>query len=206
MEFSMGVTDRKAREFQRREDDILKASFELFVEKGKDAVTIDMIAEGAEVGKGTVYKHFSSKNEIFARLALNSGNQTHALMLEIDSSMPVLVQMKTIMRLFWDTAVNDIKTFAFVRECEAYLLDDDMPPEIVEEINALYMKKKKAIMALLQRAIDEQIIMDEPLEQIAALVTGLFQGVIDQVLIGEIEPSEEFYDNFQSFLLRGLMR
>lgn len=202
----MGVTDRKAREFQRREDDILSASFELFVEKGKDAVTIDMIAERAEVGKGTVYKHFSSKNEIFARLALNSGNQTLTMMLEIDSSMPVLVQMKKIMRLFWDTAVNDIKTFAFVRECEAYLTDDDMPPELVEEINALYMKKHNAIKALLQRAIDEQIIMDEPIEQISALVSGLFQGVIDQVLLGEVEPSEEFYNNFQSFLLRGLMR
>ncbi|MCP3926557.1 MAG: TetR/AcrR family transcriptional regulator [Desulfobacterales bacterium] len=200
----MGVTDRRAREFQRREDDILKASFELFVEKGQDTVTIDMIAERAEVGKGTVYKHFAGKNEIFARLALNSGNRTLSEMLEIDPSLPVIVQMKKILRLIWDNAVSDIKTFAFVRHCEAYLTVDDLNPELAEEVNALFLKKKKVILFLIERAIEEEIIKDEPIENISAITTGFFQGVIDQIIHGEVEPSEELFNLFQDVLLKGL--
>ena len=64
----MGITDRKARNFKSREEDILQAALDLFAEKGVESVTIEMIAEKAEVGKGTIYKHFSGKSEIFGSL------------------------------------------------------------------------------------------------------------------------------------------
>ena len=62
----MGVADRKKREFQQREADILKVAFALFEKNGVERVTINMIADKLEIAKGTVYKHFKSKDEIFA--------------------------------------------------------------------------------------------------------------------------------------------
>ena len=58
----MSIHDRKAREFQRREEDILKAALALSNRDDWQAVTIEQIAQKAEIGKGTVYKHFPSKD------------------------------------------------------------------------------------------------------------------------------------------------
>ena len=70
----MVSTERKIREFERREQDILSAALELFAGERWESVTVTQIARQAGIGKGTVYKHFASKDEIYARLALDFFN------------------------------------------------------------------------------------------------------------------------------------
>ncbi len=66
----MAIPDRKARVLRQREQEILQAAGELFRRGDWHQTTIDEIASHAEVGKGTVYLHFKSKEEIVERLAL----------------------------------------------------------------------------------------------------------------------------------------
>ena len=47
---------------------IFEASMKLFAEKGYDATSIEEITEAVGVAKGTLYYHFSSKEEIFCFL------------------------------------------------------------------------------------------------------------------------------------------
>ena len=58
----------KAREFQRREDELLQAALEVSNCDDWQTVTIEQIAQKAEIGKGTVYKHFAAKGDMYARL------------------------------------------------------------------------------------------------------------------------------------------
>lgn len=67
----MALRDRKQREFQRREQDILAAALELCSTPAWESVTVEQIADRAEVGKGTVYKHFVSKDELLFRLMMD---------------------------------------------------------------------------------------------------------------------------------------
>lgn len=53
-----------------RADRILAAAGELLLRFGYKRVTIDDIANRAEVGKGTVYLHWKTKQELFAELLL----------------------------------------------------------------------------------------------------------------------------------------
>lgn len=64
----MGIAERKEREKQLRRDLILKASEEVFFEKGLRAATLDEIAERAEVSKGTIYLYFASKEDLYYSL------------------------------------------------------------------------------------------------------------------------------------------
>jgi len=64
----MGIAERKVREKQMRRDLILKASEEVFFEKGLRAATLDEIAERAEVSKGTIYLYFASKEDLYFSL------------------------------------------------------------------------------------------------------------------------------------------
>jgi len=66
----MARTDRKMREFERREQEILDAALALCSTPEFESVTMDQIAELADVGKGTLYKHFASKDEMLFRLML----------------------------------------------------------------------------------------------------------------------------------------
>jgi AcrR family transcriptional regulator len=66
----VAVKDRKQREFQRREQDILSAALELCSTPQWESVTVEQIADRAEIGKGTVYKHFVSKDELLFRLMM----------------------------------------------------------------------------------------------------------------------------------------
>ena len=47
---------------------LLQAALVLFSEKGVDATTIEEITEAADLGKGTLYRHFSSKDELMVAL------------------------------------------------------------------------------------------------------------------------------------------
>ena len=71
----VGIQERKEREFKRREKEILQAALRLFDGDDWQLVTIERIAQEAEIGKGTVYLHFPSKEDIYGRLALDFSRQ-----------------------------------------------------------------------------------------------------------------------------------
>jgi AcrR family transcriptional regulator len=61
----MSVSNRREREQQMRREAILDSSRKLFNDRGFELTTIDAIASSAELGKGTIYSYFSSKEEIY---------------------------------------------------------------------------------------------------------------------------------------------
>ncbi len=61
----MSVAARRERERLARRQAILTAAYELFVEKGYDATTMDDIAERAELSKPTLYAHFKNQDELY---------------------------------------------------------------------------------------------------------------------------------------------
>lgn len=58
-------SQRRASRTRRR---LLTAALELFGGKGFDSTTIEDITERADVGKGTFYRHFASKNDVMHAL------------------------------------------------------------------------------------------------------------------------------------------
>ncbi len=61
----MGISERKEREKEFRRESILDAAEKIFFEKGLVATTIDEIAQGAEISKGTIYLYYKSKDDIY---------------------------------------------------------------------------------------------------------------------------------------------
>lgn len=60
---------RSDRRMVRNRDALLKAAEKLIAEKGFERVTVDEIAETADLAKGTFYNHFDDKNDIAKELA-----------------------------------------------------------------------------------------------------------------------------------------
>lgn len=64
----MSVAERRVREREARAESILKAALKVFASRGIKEATIDEIAQEAELGKGTIYYYFSSKEAILEEL------------------------------------------------------------------------------------------------------------------------------------------
>lgn len=67
---------------------VLEAALELFLERGYDQVSTEMIAQAAGVSKATVYAYFPSKEELFSEVVLGRCAET-TMRIAIPDVIPV---------------------------------------------------------------------------------------------------------------------
>lgn len=68
----MSTLGRKQRERLQREELILDHAFEMVVREGYLGLNLDRLAEAVEYSKGTLYQHFSSKEDILLALTVRT--------------------------------------------------------------------------------------------------------------------------------------
>ena len=66
----MGITERKKREKEQRNKDILDAAERLFFSRGYEDVSMDQIAREVELNKATLYLYVKNKETLFATIVL----------------------------------------------------------------------------------------------------------------------------------------
>jgi len=71
---------RKEKEKEQRRNAIIDAAQALFFAKSYDEITIEAIAEKAQLAKGTVYLYFKSKEEVYSAVALRGARILNRLM------------------------------------------------------------------------------------------------------------------------------
>jgi len=60
-----------ANQSQKKLDRLMEKSEELFWKYGYNGVSVDQIAKEAGISKMTIYKHFSSKEELFIQVLMD---------------------------------------------------------------------------------------------------------------------------------------
>lgn len=116
--------------FQQREKALLQSARQLFQEQSWDRVTIAEVARHAGIGKGTVYKHFSSKEALYARLVVDCSRQHLAEMQEISRTAPADKAMRLVIRRAFELLHAD------PLQAQLCLLCDR--PAFQERLEALY--------------------------------------------------------------------
>jgi AcrR family transcriptional regulator len=71
---SMGIKERREREKNERREAILKAAIRVYDQEGYHAITMEKIAEEAELGRATLYLYFKTKDEIFVHAIVASSD------------------------------------------------------------------------------------------------------------------------------------
>ncbi|HVY31086.1 MAG TPA: TetR/AcrR family transcriptional regulator [Polyangiaceae bacterium] len=200
----MGVQDRKARDFKRREQEILAAALELSQSDQWQAMTIDQIAQAAEIGKGTVYKHFATKEEIFAVLALDF----HRSVLEELSQLtePKFERrVRQVVRVFWERYRAGKQYQRIVQYCERRDFRRAVSKETRQQFEQLDQQFGTVTSELLQLGIKEGLLPKKPLPLLlfganAALYGGLHLGW-GGCMGGK--DSEDYLNELTDFILRG---
>jgi AcrR family transcriptional regulator len=77
----MAVSERKKREYAQREDLIINTARRLLLDVGYLDLNMDRIAEVTEYSKGTIYQHFSCKEEILVAMLVESAEKSGKFLL-----------------------------------------------------------------------------------------------------------------------------
>ncbi|MAF18966.1 MAG: TetR family transcriptional regulator, partial [Oceanospirillaceae bacterium] len=149
---------RKVREFKRREEEILESSLLLFKTHGEDKITVEMIADSVGIGKGTIYKHFNSKSDIYIRLLENYELDLKALLETEDFSDP-----ESLWRSYFGFRMGDPEQAILFGRLEDKLAKDSQYQQAIKNIHEV----RSANMEILANLVDQRIASGK-LEQVPA--------------------------------------
>jgi len=176
---------RGRRPIPRLRERILSSASELFGDKGFEQVLTDEVAAHAGVGKGSVYRQFASKEELYAAAVIEGLVQLRTRIEEALSGAQSIVERVTlIVRLtlsyFWDRH----QFFAMLRD----------PAKVSPRTEARYRKERGRLALLIsgvlaEGARDGAIRTDLDFSLMAEALLGMMRGVRrykgDSVLIEE---------------------
>jgi AcrR family transcriptional regulator len=88
------MTTLKEKQFQLRESAIVEAMYQLLVQKGYAATSIDDVATQVGISKATLYLHFKSKTELTLKVIIRTMEESEARIRSLDPSVPPLERIK----------------------------------------------------------------------------------------------------------------
>jgi TetR/AcrR family fatty acid metabolism transcriptional regulator len=203
--------NRKRKEKENRRSTILKAARKLFLERGFKAVTVDSIAEKAEVSKGSIYLCFESKEEIYTQIliadniSLNERIQNFSL-IEASASQLLL----EFARIYVDFFLSDKELFrilmTFMMQTGQMHLTQQQSDELIRSTN----ENIKVISEIIQKGVDSGEF--RPLDNILQMqnaIWGMLNGVISLFLFtgNPIKRMERIHSTVQESMnvfIRGL--
>jgi AcrR family transcriptional regulator len=201
----MTVKDRKERDFKRREQAILAAALKLSQTDQWQWVTIEQIAQAAEIGKGTIYKHFATKDEIYAELALGFHRDVVACLEQLPVAAKFEQRVRGVVRVFWERYRQRKEYQRVVQYCERRDFRRGVSAVTSEKFDELDKRFARITSWVVQAGIDEGLLPKKSLELLtfganAALYGGLhlgWGGCLDG------KDSEKFLGELTNFILRG---
>ncbi|RZJ11439.1 MAG: TetR/AcrR family transcriptional regulator [Rubrivivax sp.] len=100
---SLATATPRQRRKDARPQELLDAALELFVEKGFAATRSDEVAARAGVAKGTLYRYYPSKDELFKAMVREnlSGHIAESVAQAAQYEGPIAELMFTMMRAWW---------------------------------------------------------------------------------------------------------
>jgi TetR/AcrR family transcriptional regulator len=195
----MTVANRREREQQMRRQLIMNAAQRLFEKKGYESTTVDEIAAEAELGKGTIYSYFKSKDEIYIAI-LEQGLEIlkERVFQVVDGQLSA---GETLYALY-DTFIQYHRERRDFAETLFVQVDEQIFLRLGDLVRGLKNKSSEwveLVSGVLQKGIDAGEFIPCDIDRMAKTIIGLILGLILQYEMGRID---EDLENFQTTLFQ----
>ncbi|EMJ87516.1 TetR/AcrR family transcriptional regulator [Leptospira meyeri] len=204
----MGVSERKKREFAQRETDILNCAIELFRTKHPSLVKMDDIAKQLEIGRGTIYLHFKSKDDLMARIQYEDYVRLRKRLEKALEEHSAIEMSRKAIRAYIDHCLGDRHMYLVARQCGVNLninnVSGDMSQLLTEErTNRLTLLEK-----IYKQAKQENLINTRGTYPNVAVAWGMIRGAVEVILDGhfqnEIKSEKAYLETIEHVLFYGL--
>lgn len=159
---------------QRRENAILEMAARLFAERGYRNTDLQVVADALQVGKGTIYRYFSSKQELFLA-AVDRGlaqlaEQVDAVVATIADPLEQIIEAIHAYLAFFDAHPDFVELFIQERA------------EFKDRKQPLYFERREAAIGRWYQLIRDLVacgrVRELPVEAVADAVNDLLYGTI----------------------------
>lgn len=179
-------------EQRAKEQIILRAAQGLFAERGFHNTTIDMIADGAGIGKGTVYLYFASKKDLLVTLFERRSAEMMAMLNEaVTARKSAADRLHALIRAHFDFY---FKHKEFVRFVYAHL--GELAEDMKRRVEASEQDVDGLLQNVLQQGIEEGLLRPLPLRSLQHGLQGLIHANAFYWAVGADEAGPEALADF----------
>ncbi len=174
----MTTTDRKARERLQRERALLDAAIALLDCEDWQAVTVEQIAHRAEYAKGTIYRHFPSKDDIHVRLAADWTAGTRAALAALDADRPFEAVFREALAICWRRATADRVHARLLRHVQRADFLATVAPATRAALEEADAEVGALLAGLIELGVEEGALAPAPLEPRLFALFALLAGAV----------------------------
>ena len=206
----MARSDRRMREFERREQEILDAALKLCATPEFESVTMDQIAELADVGKGTLYKHFAGKDEMLFRLMLRfyAGllEELHAL----PPAEPLMARFRQVIEHALHYHLGNREYRYIVQYCDRIEFKERAEPAWRDDFLTLDRAFEDWATPLLEAGMESGVVVRRSVRSLLLGLHACFKGAVALLWAGSDwcpcgGDQETVVDSVARFMLAGLV-
>ena len=199
----MGITERKEREKEQKQNAIIDAAEKVIFSKGLEAATMDEIADVAEFSKGTIYLYFKNKEDLYFAIHAR-GIQVLRKMFEraAKSKKIGIEQVSAIGKAYYEFSKvhSDYYKAMVYYDCHPVKTESDSP--FAEQCNVEGEEVLKLIGIAIQKGIEDKSIRPniDP-KRTAVILWGQSMGMIQlQSMKDHHDFGERLNINFEELI------
>ncbi len=141
---------------------ILESTLALVSEHGFHGTAMSMIADKADVGAGTIYRYFDSKEDLITQLYLEIKHKKSKSFLEGYS------EDLSLRERFWILWLNMLHYYIDHPQELAFAEQFDNSPYMTAEVQAAFAEQYEPLMRFFQYAYEEGVFKEMPMAMLSA--------------------------------------
>jgi len=201
--------EQKKAESRRR---ILEAAREVFFRDGFMGANLDEVAEKAGVAKGTLYRYFESKAELYvAVLAHNGAIFERKIRATLDPALSPAEQVRRTARFYLDHYIENRDYFQIFWAIENQPVIGELPAGVVEEVARLWEQCVAIVAQVIEQGTRDGSFRECDPWEVANLLWTVANGLIQTETSSTRRalrraPLDRAFEDAVEIILRGLAR
>jgi AcrR family transcriptional regulator len=135
---------------------ILESARVVFFRDGFMTANLDEVAERAEVAKGTLYRYFESKADLYIAVLSQDGRVFEdRLRATVTEGVSPQEQVRLTARFYFDHWIRNREYFPIFWALENQAVIGEIPPGVVDEVTKLWEECLRILADVIARGVDE---------------------------------------------------
>ena len=153
-----GGRQQKKAESRRR---ILESAREIFFRDGFMSANLDEVAEKAGVAKGTLYRYFESKADLYVAVLAENGRVFTEKMLQVAAEpRSATDQLWAIANFYFDHWTRHQDYFQIFWAIDNQSVIGDLPGPVVDEVTRLWEQSLQILDGVLSQGVESGVLRD----------------------------------------------
>jgi len=208
-----GAPDDKASRAQRKarsRRQILDSARDVFFRDGFMSANLDEVAEKAGVAKGTLYRYFESKADLYVAVLADNGDAfTERLRESTAGAERAVDQVLRMSDFYFQYWIRHPEYFQIFWAIDNQSVIGELPSPVVDEVSRLWEHNLRILNGLLERAVEEGDLVDCDCWEVANILWTTANALIQSDATRarrELRrmPLEPLYRDAIGYILRGL--